>query len=218
METYPKIHTIYKRDPGNRNKTLLEDQYSLPEFEYLANNEWVFTEKVDGTNIRIMWENDRVTFGGKTDNAAIPATLTNCLRDTFPDAEKFVEAFPDVAESFRQLNPIGVCLYGEGYGSKIQKGGGKYRPDQDFVLFDVLLDGWWLRRDDVVDVASKMGLGVVPEILRGTLDEGVALVRGGFDSAWGDFQAEGVVAKPFVEMKTRGGEPIITKIKCRDFS
>ena len=30
-------------------------------------------------------------------------------------------------------------MYGEGYGAKIQKGGGNYRQDQDFVLFDVLL-------------------------------------------------------------------------------
>lgn len=26
-----------------------------------------------------------------------------------------------------------ACLYGEGYGAKIQKGGGNYRADQDFV-------------------------------------------------------------------------------------
>ena len=34
---------------------------------------------------------------------------------------------------------------------------------------------------------------------------------------WGDFQAEGYVARPSIELHTRGGDRIITKIKCKDF-
>ena len=48
MKEYHKIQTVFMRDLENRYKTLLEGQFSLPEFEYLANNEWAFTEKVDG--------------------------------------------------------------------------------------------------------------------------------------------------------------------------
>ena len=55
METYHKIQTVWLRDPDNRYKTLLEGQWATPEFEYLANNEWTFTEKVDGTNVRVMF-------------------------------------------------------------------------------------------------------------------------------------------------------------------
>ena len=44
-----------------------------------------------------------------------------------PLAANLGEVFPDGA----------AVLYGEGYGAKIQKGGGNYRADQDFVLFDV---------------------------------------------------------------------------------
>ena len=50
MKEYHKIQTVFKRDPETNHRTLLEGQYSMPEFEYLANNQWVFTEKIDGTN------------------------------------------------------------------------------------------------------------------------------------------------------------------------
>ena len=38
---YHKIQTVYKRDPMTNYKTLLDGEFSLPEFEYLANNDWV---------------------------------------------------------------------------------------------------------------------------------------------------------------------------------
>ena len=112
MNTYHKIQTVFKRDPDNNYKTLLERQFSRPEFEYLADCVWVFTEKVDGTNIRVMWDGVKVIFGGKTDNAQLHAQLVQHLRDTFTE-DLMMEAFG--AEG-------NVCLYGEGYGAGIQKG------------------------------------------------------------------------------------------------
>jgi len=209
MSEYPKIQTVFKRDPATRYKTLLDGDYSLPEFEYLANNKWIFTEKVDGTNIRVYFRDGRITFGGRTDIAQIPETLVERLNERFlPQAERFAEIF----------NSADVCLYGEGYGAKIQKGGGNYRPDQDFVLFDVLVGDWWLQRPDVEDIAEKMGLDVVPVVGEGTLLEMVEHAKAGITSTWGDFQAEGYVARPATELKTRSGHRLITKIKCRDFA
>ena len=207
MKEYHKIQTVFKRDPETNMKTILEGSYSLPEFEYLADNRWVFTEKVDGTNIRVMFDGEQITFGGKTDNAQIPAVLLKRLNEHFlPQLELFKKLFAD-----------GVCLYGEGYGAKIQKGGGKYRQDQYFVLFDVKIGDWWLKRSDVEDIAQKLNLDIVPIIGQGTLAEMVEKVKKGFDSAWGNFRAEGIVARPSIELKTRGGQRIITKIKCKDF-
>ena len=111
-----------------------------------------------------------------------------------------------------------ACLYGEGYGARIQKGGGNYRPTADFVLFDVTVGDWWLKHDDVIDVSDKLSIDVVPIIGIGTLKEMVQYTRQGFKSQWGDFQAEGIVARPSVEMFTRSGHRIITKVKCKDFS
>ena len=209
MKEYHKIQSVFKRSEDG--KKMLFGQYSLPEFEYLAENEWVFTEKVDGTNIRVMWQDGKVTFGGKTDNAQIPAFLVTRLQELFlNDAAiaKFKEKFPD-----------GCCLYGEGYGAKIQKGGGNYKADGvDFVLFDVNVAGWWLLREDMEEIAVLFGIEPVPIIGRGTLPHMVAMAEAGFDSTWGPFKAEGIVAKPVTELRTRRDERIVTKIKAKDFA
>jgi hypothetical protein len=211
MEQYHKIQTVYKRDPETKYKTLLEGKYSLPEFEYLKDCEWAFTEKVDGTNIRVMladWGEGfgEVLFGGKTDRAQIPAGLVNHLKGTFTK-----EKLADVFDS-------DTCLYGEGFGAKIQKGGGNYSSDQQFVLFDVKVGDWWLKREDIEDIAEKLRIPVVPIIGIGNLQAMAERCRSGFNSTWGDFRAEGIVARPLTELFTRSGQRVITKLKCKDFA
>ena len=206
MKEYHKINTIFKRDMNSPRKTLILGDWSEPEFEYLAENRWEFTEKVDGTNIRVMIVNGAVTFGGKTDNAAIPSPLVKRLQERFlPQTDALLAAFPD-----------GGCLYGEGYGAKIQNGG-NYRADQDFVLFDVRVGEFWLRRPSIEDVAEKFGLDVVPVIGFGTLADAVQQARESIISRWGRFPAEGIVARPACELLTRSGHRIICKFKTRDF-
>lgn len=210
MKEYSKIQTIFKRDMSNKG-ALIIGQYSRQEFEYLKGNEWLFTEKVDGTNIRVDWKRGvHRKFGGRTDNAQIPVILLEKLEDLFPP-KKFADAISsDDTDS--------LCLYGEGYGARIQKGGGNYKSDGvDFVLFDVLVDDWWLQRDDVQDVADKLGIRTVPQVGRGTLEEAIIMTKLGFGSTWGNFKAEGLVLRPSCELKTRAGNRIITKIKHKDF-
>lgn len=208
MSEYHKIQSIFKRDMNSKRKTLIEGDWTLPEFEYLADNTWTFTEKVDGTNIRVIFKEGNVTFGGRTEDAQIPAQLVQRLNERFlPLAANLAEIFPDGD----------TVLYGEGYGAKIQKVGVNYRPDQDFVLFDVRVGKWWLQRDDVHDVAQKLGIDVVPVIGEGTLYDAVSWAKLGIKSAWGDFEAEGIVARPKTELNTRSGNRLIAKIKCRDF-
>lgn len=210
MKTYHKIQSVFKRDPVTNNKNFLIGEYSLPEFEFLKDNVWVFTEKVNGTNIRVMWDGNDVTFGGKTDNAQIPSKLIEQLNGLFyriDRKQKLEEIFSDGE----------VCLYGEGYGAGIQSGG-NYKAIQDFVLFDVKIGDWWLKREDVEDVAKKLDLDIVPILGEGTLEEMVQCAKVGIASTWGSFQAEGIVARPKVELKTRSGDRIITKIKCKDFN
>ena len=48
MKEYHKIQTVYLRDPETKFRILLEGQYATPELEYLAQNKWTWTEKVDG--------------------------------------------------------------------------------------------------------------------------------------------------------------------------
>lgn len=182
----------------------------MPEFGYLAHNEWHWTEKVDGTNVRVHWDGEKVTLGGRTEEAQMPLFLIYKLEAMFPRVN-FQTHFPipDYTD---------VMLYGEGYGAKIQKGGGNYNPASvDFVLFDVQIGGVYLERANVKGIASKMGLRVVPVIGKGSLFDAIAMTRKGFDSTWGQFKAEGLVMRPATELFTRSGERIITKVKHRDF-
>lgn len=204
---YHKIQTVFKRDPDTKFKTLLEGEYSLPEFEYLKDNEWVFTEKVDGTNIRVTHNGfGGIKFGGRTERSNIPALLVNRLNELFPP-ETMKNVFGEDV----------VCLYGEGFGSGIQKAGKAYADEQSFVLFDVKIGDWWLKREDVDDIANSLSIQSVPIMGRGDLIKMVTLVKNGFLSYWGGFMAEGLVARPAIELQTRGGERIITKIKHKDF-
>jgi len=214
MLKYPKIKTVWQRDPDNHFKTLLEGQWATPEFEYLKDNPWIFTEKVDGTNIRIMWDGERVRFGGRTDRAQMPTFLLSKLQDMFPDEK--------LAECFGKADPSGVlqpaCLYGEGYGARIQKGGGNYIPDGvSFILFDVQIGNWWLQRGDVEGIAEGMGIDVVPIIDTGPLAIAIQKVRYGLPSRLRDGMAEGLVMKPAVELVARNGKRIVAKIKHKDF-
>lgn len=205
---YHKINTMFKRNIKGDKKIIIDD-WAESEVEFLKNNEWTFTEKVDGTNIRVHWDGKDVTFGGRTDNAQIPNGVINRLNDLFystPGRKKLRDVFPDGE----------VVLYGEGYGAKIQSGG-NYKDTQDFVLFDVKVGDMWLERHNVEDVAEKLGVDVVPVIGKGTLYEAIELVKNNLKSKWGDFEAEGIVARPTVELRTRRGDRIIAKIKARDF-
>ena len=166
---------------------------------------------VHNTNIRVMWDGERVTFGGRTDKAQLYVPLLNRLTEMFP-AEKMVSAFGPPAED----GPTSICLYGEGYGKGIQKGG-VYRDTPDFILFDIRVGPWWLKREDVRSLASELGIEQVPVRNVGPLPEAVDLVREGLISCWGNFPAEGLVCRPAVDLLMRNGQRVITKVKGCDF-
>lgn len=211
MKQYHKIQTAYLRDPDNNHKTLLEGVWAKPEFELLKDINWICTEKIDGTNMRIMWDGVNVRFGGKTDNAQIPTILIECLQDIFTtDAMK--EVFKDTPN---------VCLYGEGYGKKIQKGG-NYLPDRaDFILFDCNIDNWWLTRENIEGIAQQLNIKIVPIIGVWKLEKAIEYVKTGFKSIIAEnkeYIAEGLIMKPTTELFNRKGERILTKIKHKDFN
>lgn len=203
MKEYHKIQSVYKRD--EKTKKFILGDWSLPELAYLKDLVWTWDEKIDGTNIRIHWDGTTRTFGGRTDNAAIPATLVKRLEVLFtPD--KMKEAFGEAH----------ATLYGEGFGAKIQSGG-NYLPDQDFILFDVLIGDFWLERHNVQEIADKLGLRLTTIRGEGTLAEAIEFVKAGFKSVIGTADAEGLVCRPKVQLFNRKGERIVVKVKTRDF-
>jgi hypothetical protein len=188
-------------------RELIIGDWSLPEFEYLQNCSWYFTEKIDGTNVRVMWNGQDVMFAGRTDRAQMLTKLLARLQERFRDKVLLGKVLAE--------GP--VCLYGEGYGAGIQGVGGMYGAGQDFILFDVKYGDTWLRREDVEDIALKLGLKSVPIIGRGTLGNACSTVKYGLHSQVGISLAEGLVVRPAVELLTRRGARVIAKIKSRDF-
>jgi hypothetical protein len=177
--------------------------------EFLKDNIWTFTEKIDGTNIRVYWDGHKVQFGGRTERAQIPSNLINYLNSVFgtSEAEQIFE------EKFGETE---VILFGEGYGPKIQNGG-LYRNDVSFIMFDVLIAGNYQPRESVEDIAKSFCIDIVPIIFEGTIQEGVDFVKGHPDSTIGTAKMEGLVGRPKVEIRDRCGKRVIVKIKWEDF-
>jgi len=209
MREYHKIDTLYERSTDG-SKKLIEGKWRSDAVKFLANNTWEFTEKIDGTNIRIHWDGHRISFGGRTDKAQIPAHLINKLNELFinPETEQLFE---------QKFGEMEVTLYGEGYGAKIQSGG-DYRSDVSFILFDVLIGENYQPRESVEDIARCFNLEIVPIVLRGTLQEGVDFVKTKPNSTIGTAKMEGLVGRPVVELCDRCGRRIIVKIKVHDFT
>lgn len=209
MSEYHKIDTVFERDM-NGSRKLLEGVYRDKAVEYLSGTQWDFTEKIDGTNIRVVWDGHKVSFLGRTDKAQIPNHLMAKLQSVFGGQESeqiFEQLFQDKQ----------VILFGEGYGIKIQNGG-LYRPDVSFILFDIDVDGLMLERSNVEQIAQAFGIDIVPIVLQGTIQEAVDFIKSKPQSTIGTAPMEGVVGRPKVELRDRMGQRIIVKIKVCDFA
>ena len=210
MYKYTKIETVFKRDVEGTKK-LIEGEYRDKSVEYLKDNLWIGTEKIDGTNIGVVWDGYNVTFQGRTEKASIPPFLMEYLENTFKN--------PETEQIFEQLfGEKQVILFGEGYGNKIQSGG-KYCKDNKFILFDVYIPqaDLWLERDSIEEIAKALGIDCVPIVFKGTIEEGIKFVKQKPKSTIGTANMEGIVCKPAVDLRARTKKRIIVKIKVKDF-
>lgn len=209
MKEYHKIETPFVRDVGGTKK-LISGLYRNPAVEFLRYCPWEWTEKIDGTNIRVHWDGHAVTLAGRTDRANIPRELFDKLKTLFCSTA--------AEEMFEQLFGLKeVTLYGEGYGRKIQNGGA-YIPDGvDFILFDVEVGDMFLERPNVANIATAFGISVVPLIMTGTVAEAISYVKGHPKSTIGTAYMEGLVGRPAVTLLDRAGNRIILKVKYCDF-
>lgn len=209
MCEYPKIQTLFKRDPENNHETIIPGNYSRFEFYHLRNIVWEGFEKIDGQNIRVLWDGTTVSFRGRTDKTGVPGFLLDTLSKIF-DIGVFIE---------NQIPPL--CLYGEGYGYRINNGGDYLKDSHNFILFDIIVTPYcgWLLHKDVFDIAETLGIATAPKVITGTLDDMVSLCENGFSSYVNNKKnAEGLVIKPrgTILYNTEHGR-IITKLKSKDF-
>lgn len=209
MKEYMKINNIFKFDEKYREIVGMTDTYKV-----LKDIEWIGTEKVDGTNIRIYWDGHEIKIGGRTEKAQIPNHLMEYLSNTFLTQE--------MEYVFEQMfGEKEVYLFGEGYGYKIQANGDKYfidRKSVGFILFDVKINNFDLSRENVNNIAEKLGLDSVPIVFRGKLDEAIEFVKEHPMSNLGDWshEMEGLVLQPSITLYDNQHKLIKCKCKYRD--
>lgn len=208
MMQYPKINTLWKRDKNNKF-IIIENDYSKKEFASI--DQWEVTEKIDGTNIRIMWngKTETIKFNGRTDKAIIPPILLKYLKEIFT-IDKLKYVFHEEEE---------VIMFGEGYGRKIGKVGIKYIENNKFILFDIIIDKWWLKRNDIEDIAEKLNIKSVPNLGIMTKEKIIHYVKSKPYSLVSKepLLIEGVVVRSSPLMLFRDGKPIMFKLKVLDY-
>jgi hypothetical protein len=208
MKKYHKIQSIFKRD--EKHRFILND-YSQPEFEYLKDTKWIFTEKIDGTNTQIAWNSQKLSFHGKTPEANLSDEILNMFNNQVEKLQKLFKIyFPNITD---------MTIYGETCGGKIQrrKDTKTYSENPIFVVFDINIHGFWLPYHNIIAICDKLHLTIVPYISIGSLTDMLHIAKKGFFSKIGDFLVEGIVARPILELKTSTNERIITKAKYKDF-
>lgn len=211
MKIYPKMQTLYKRD-AKTHKIML-GVLSKPEFSNIR--KWEFTEKIDGSNTRIEYDNSDpcngslLSFTGRTGKPILSKKMLSCLEENFK-LDVLTEVFPEAHN---------VTLFGEGYGGGIQKGGGLYREDNGFILFDVYIDGWWLERESVDHIAYRLGIKSVPVLPFDSVEEAIAYVISKPQSGITSHvkTAEGVVARSDPLMLFRNENLMAWKLKVQDY-
>lgn len=82
MIPYIKIDTPFERD-NDGTKKLIDGKFRNETVEYLKDNKWLCSEKIDGTNIGVVWDGHKVSFQGRTERAQIPTQLVNKLNELF---------------------------------------------------------------------------------------------------------------------------------------
>lgn len=216
-DEYHKIAGPFVRDKENL-KRIKWGEFISPTVEMLANSPiWNGTEKIDGTNIRVVWDGHRFSIGGRSDRAQLHKDLIAKIESYFlaPGVEEEIE------ETFGEKE---VIFVGEGYGAGIQKGG-IYSPDKEFIGFDIRVGGKYVSQESVEEIYRLIDVPyLVPVSHKSvTLWELIDKVAAGFFSpeaymvtGHDDILAEGIVARPVRPLYGSNGERIIVKLKHDD--
>ena len=137
---------------------------------------------------------------------------------TYTKTEASASTFYGVA-----LEEVPVYIYGEYFGTGVQKGGGRYiQNGNDFLVFDIKQQGWWLPKENRDAICKALGLEQVPFLGHMTLEDIEKMVRGGFATKF-DRAAdptlieEGIVARPVIPLCSSNGNRVIVKVKYCDY-
>ncbi len=203
MKEYHKIKWIYRFD----EKTHLPIQELDEYFNDIKYNQWIFTEKIDWTNIRIIRDWHKPQFAGRTDNAMLPPRLLKRLQEVFIE-ELFEQKFWEQP----------VILYWEWYWGKIQHWQ-DYKDEEDIILFDVEINNVRLKHEDVKDIAESFNIKSVPILFYWTLQDWIKYVKDNIE--WENKVCkktiEWIIGTPKWWLLDRMWKRIIVKIKQDHF-
>lgn len=122
-----------------------------------------------------------------------------------------------------QLEEVPIYIYGEYFGSDIQKCGSRYiQNGNDFLVFDIKQQGWWTPKDVRYALCKDLKLNTVPFLGVMTLKEIEDKVRAGFTTQFDraadpTMLEEGIVARPTIPLCDGSGNRIIVKVKYCDY-
>ena len=222
---FPKINTLWKRDPlitVKRKGIIQVGKYSEEAFKTIRL--WKASEKINGENIRIFiipgtGSTPIISILGRkdTDTPQINEKVIEYI-DSHLTPEALKRAFTKDSSSSENL-PRLIMIFGEGFGGDI-KHGHNYRDSPEFIVFDIIVDNWWLEYNNVANISKKLGFESVP-LLPGhkTTEEIVDYVKGQPKSITANkpHLAEGVVCTSVPLLLTRQGYPVRFKLKSKDF-
>ena len=222
---FPKINTLWKREPlitVKRKGIIHEGMYSEEAFKSIKF--WKASEKINGENIRIFiipgtGSTPIISILGRqdTDTPQINEKVIEYIDSHLtPDALK--RAFTKDSSSSEDL-PRLIMIFGEGFGGDIHHGH-NYRDSPEFVVFDIVVDDWFLEYNNVASISKKLGFESVP-LLPGlkTTETIVEYVKTQPKSILANKPhiMEGVVCTSSPLLLTRNGYPVRFKLKTKDF-
>ncbi len=189
-------------------------------YPQLLDEQYVITEKIDGSNFQWAFFPDGTVRAGSRNNYLD-------LNDSFQGAniQQLYEAHAEFLSSLLEWatdDGVEIRLYGELYGQGIQKRV-DYGPSKSLIYFGMAVDGKWLSFEDFDMVleeykATKFGVPVL--FSADSLEEALA-VEVEFDTLLSDKEdnlAEGVVIQPYSSVYLdANGSPFILKKKHPKF-
>ncbi len=183
---------------------------------------WIKTEKIDGTNIRIILTkpdeegNREILIGSrklilnKEDKGS--RQYLDCLKEV--NLNKIKEYFEEIKST--------VVIYGEGYGAGVQRGG-IYAKDKNYRVFDIRIGLAYQDFEYVKKVCIDNQLNIVPifsnvdEITYQECLESLRHFDGTLINEGCGGVPEGLVYKFEPVLLNKYGERLIFKIKRKDF-
>lgn len=207
MKTYQKIETLYKFNT-TINK-FVENDFTNPIVKYLYDCKWIGSEKIDGTNIRVLWDGFSFSIAGRTEKSDVPKEV-KLLFDTIfnKDAEIIIEQIFGVKE-------VIFCM--EAYGGKIQNG--TYKISERLIGFDIMVNENYIQRESARDIFEKINIPFVPLYIFKNLKEAIDFVKTNpVSQVDNTAYIEGLVCLPYERIYDNQGNRIAVKIKVRDFN